>query len=303
MASFIETFPGTSLNSTYWTIINASYNVNVSGGLLTLTGGWWSGDNPNVAPTSSVPKVQKGYYVEYYMKLGGSASSSTQVGLYVGSYYYFFGYIWNVGGGATLFASARGNQTTIAGSYESSFHTYKIWYRSNGDIEFYFDGTLVKTYSGETAIDLTLINLQNYDGDRNMIFDTITVTYYAPSPTLTTNSATDITNKSATLNGNLTNLNGCTVSEEGFVWGTTSKSDPGNVAPGSSGYDFDYINSGSFSTGAFFHSIASLSRGIRYYFRSYINSSSGYIYGSELYFDTLPEPDALRTFKITHAPC
>lgn len=105
--------------------------------------------------------------------------------------------------------------------------------------------------------------------------------------TVTTSAASSITGTAATGNGNVTNDGGETVTKRGFVWDTSSKAAPGNVAPGSSGYASSVEETGSFSTGAFTGSLTSLSPGTPYFVRAYAYTASGYDYGDEVSFTTL----------------
>lgn len=106
------------------------------------------------------------------------------------------------------------------------------------------------------------------------------------APTVTTQAVTDIEDVTATGNGNITSTGGENAANRGVVWSTSSHSDPGNVAPGSTDYE-DFVNAaGSFSTGAFTGSLTGLSPNTTYYVRAYASNSAGYDYGAEVSFTT-----------------
>ena len=119
-------------------------------------------------------------------------------------------------------------------------------------------------------------------------FDTISPNYATTvAPTVTTQDASSITKNSATGNGNITATGGEDCDKRGIVYGLTTESAPGNVAPGSSGYDGYEESTGTYSTGAFTESLTSLLPDTTYYARAYAHNSAGYAYGDEVTFDTL----------------
>jgi len=104
-------------------------------------------------------------------------------------------------------------------------------------------------------------------------------------PTVTTQAVSAITATTATGNGNITSTGGENCDKRGFVYGTTSQADPGNVAPASSGYTSSVEATGSFGTGAFTNTLTGLTAGATYYVRAYAHNSAGYDYGdSEVSF-------------------
>jgi hypothetical protein len=116
----------------------------------------------------------------------------------------------------------------------------------------------------------------------------ITVEYTTVSlPTVTTQAATDITTTSATANGNITSTGGVNADTRGFVYDTSSRSLPGNVVPGSSGYAYFAEDTGSFGTDAYTKNLTSLTSGLTYYVRAYARNSAGYSYGNEISFTTV----------------
>jgi len=117
-------------------------------------------------------------------------------------------------------------------------------------------------------------------------------------PVLDTLATTDITHVAATLNGEITDVGLEDADERGFVWGTTSHSDPGDTAPASTSYTEYETETGTFSAGTFDADIADLSPETTYYVRAYAHNSDGYAYGDEVSFDT----DAAPPFRFTNLP-
>jgi hypothetical protein len=108
-------------------------------------------------------------------------------------------------------------------------------------------------------------------------------------PVITTVSVSEITQSSAIANGNITNAGGAPIQVRGFVYDTTSRSNPGDVLPTNSPYPNKVEESGSFNTGAFSLSLPGLTNGATYYIRSYAYNGAGYSYGDELSFSTLAD--------------
>jgi hypothetical protein len=72
------------------------------------------------------------------------------------------------------------------------------------------------------------------------------------------------------------------ITEIGFVWSTTTHTNPGNVAPGSTSYSGFVSVNGNFGTGTFIGNLTGLSNGVLYYVRAYAASPlGGYSYGDE----------------------
>ena len=67
-----------------------------------------------------------------------------------------------------------------------------------------------------------------------------------------------------------------------------SHGDPGNVAPGASGYGDFEEQTNSFGIGPFTRNLTGLSTGRTYYARAYAHNSEGYSYGAEISFLTKP---------------
>lgn len=76
------------------------------------------------------------------------------------------------------------------------------------------------------------------------------------------------------------------IEERGFVYGTTSQNDPGNVAPQQSGYS-DYISEDvDLASGEFKLPLDTPSPGTTYYFRAFAKFFGQYKYGQENSFTT-----------------
>jgi len=93
-------------------------------------------------------------------------------------------------------------------------------------------------------------------------------------PSVSTANATNITNTSATLNGNLTSLGDYGSANASFEWGTTSGNLTQQTTPQVKG-----------STGSFSANLSSLSPGTTYYFRAKA-AANPTVYGSESSFNT-----------------
>lgn len=108
----------------------------------------------------------------------------------------------------------------------------------------------------------------------------------ADPPTVTTQAATNVGATTATGNGNITAVNNESCDIRGFVWDLATHGDPGNVAPGASGYANDVPESNGFGTGAFTGSLTGLPPDDTIYVRAYAHNENGYGYGGEINFLT-----------------
>ncbi|MBO7134868.1 MAG: hypothetical protein J6W06_12025 [Bacteroidales bacterium] len=102
------------------------------------------------------------------------------------------------------------------------------------------------------------------------------------TPTVTTGSASSITNTSATLSGNVTSDGGATVTARGFLYGTSSSNLTQTVQSGS-------------GTGSFTKSITGLSSYTTYYYKAYAANSAGTSYGEVMSFTTDVYPPTVIT--------
>lgn len=104
--------------------------------------------------------------------------------------------------------------------------------------------------------------------------------YMAIAPTVTISAATAVEETTATVNGDITNLNGGgNATEEGFDYDTNSG------AP----YTWNQHSAGAFGVAAFHEDLTLLSKGTLYYTRAYATSPSGTGYSSETTFLTKPD--------------
>lgn len=93
---------------------------------------------------------------------------------------------------------------------------------------------------------------------------------------LTTTSATNITNTSATVGGNVTSDSGYPVTSYGVVWSTSQNPTINLITKTSDGNGI----------GSFTSSIANLTAGATYYVRAYATNSEGTAYGNQISFTT-----------------
>ncbi|MFH0756340.1 MAG: fibrobacter succinogenes major paralogous domain-containing protein, partial [Bacteroidota bacterium] len=103
-------------------------------------------------------------------------------------------------------------------------------------------------------------------------------------PTLTTATATSITENSAVSGGNITDDGGSAIIARGVCWSTSSAPDL------TDNYTFDGSESGSFTS-----SITGLDPNTTYYIRAYATNSKGIAFGEELDFTTMEAPTGTLT--------
>lgn len=96
----------------------------------------------------------------------------------------------------------------------------------------------------------------------------------AVAPTVTTDTASSVTDTAATLNGNITAIGSDTPTARGFAYGLTTA------------YGATTTEAGSFSTGAYTAAAASLTCNTTYHVRAYATSPDGTGYGSDDTFTT-----------------
>jgi hypothetical protein len=106
------------------------------------------------------------------------------------------------------------------------------------------------------------------------------------APTVTSQAATDVTDVLATLNGNITDDGGGSITQHGFCWKIGS--DPVNIA-GSTWYS----QLGAGTEGAFDEDRTGLTESATYYYRAYATNSTGTSYGSAVSFVTSTIPPSL----------
>lgn len=103
------------------------------------------------------------------------------------------------------------------------------------------------------------------------------------TPTVTSGSSSSITTTSATVAGNVTSSGGASITERGFVYGTSSNPTTANSKKTTSG-----------TTGAYSDSLTSLTPNTTYYWRAYAINSKGTSYGSNQTFNTPPRPPVVQ---------
>ena len=103
-----------------------------------------------------------------------------------------------------------------------------------------------------------------------------------PWPEVRTDPPSAVTLTTITAEGYIVDVGAEDADERGFVYGLTSKADPGNSAPGASGYSGQKTEQGTYIAGAFSLLIENLNSGKTHYVRAYAHNSYGYQYGSEL---------------------
>lgn len=183
------------------------------------------------------------------------------------------------------------------------FNVYRQTYTLLTKVEVYYDGNYHEIYNDDIHPDHdwheVLLGVTK-SVTKARISTYITVSEYdcwiwefdfneaIAAPTVTTQPATDVQTTTATGNGNITNTGGENCDIRGIVWDLASHGDPGNVAPGASGYANDVAETDSFGTGPFTRSLTGLPTGDIIYCRAYAHNSAGYSYGAEVNFLTKP---------------
>ncbi len=112
---------------------------------------------------------------------------------------------------------------------------------------------------------------------------TLHLTMVCP-PTVQTISATNITTTGATLNGNVTSDGGATVTDRGFLYGTSANNLSQTVESGS-------------GTGSYTKALTGLSSNTTYYYKAYAINSIGTSYGEVMSFTTSCECGG--SYKVT----
>ncbi len=133
-----------------------------------------------------------------------------------------------------------------------------------------------------TNIDNLQAGLQLFSSDEQQRCTQLyVVVSYGGPPQLTTQATSDILRTTATGNGTITNIGLENATKRGVCWNTS-----GNPTVADSKSE----ETGSFGTGAFSRSMTSLLPDTHYYVRAYAYNSDGYGYGSQVEFDTYPNP-------------
>lgn len=161
--------------------------------------------------------------------------------------------------GNTIFLPAAGNR------YDSSLGdtgTNGFYATSSLDSRIPYQSWYLNFYSGNCSID---------SDDR--YFGISVRAVYRPSPTVATNSTTNITLTSATLNGNIFNIGDSEIIERGFEYGTSRSNLTETVLSETGTTDFSV-------------SLTGLAQGTTYYYRAYATNSDDTGYGEIKSFST-----------------
>ena len=106
--------------------------------------------------------------------------------------------------------------------------------------------------------------------------------------TVDTLPASNITFNSATLNGEINNVDETSDgNKKGFVWDTESKEDPGDTSPENSNYS-NVVDKGDLVDGEFNYNLTELDPDNEYYYRAFGYDGEEYIYGEQKSFQTPP---------------
>ena len=112
--------------------------------------------------------------------------------------------------------------------------------------------------------------------------------YRGVLPTVTVQAVGDISYYTATGNGDITSIGSDNCDKRGFVWDEGTHGDPGNVAPGASGYANNGADTGDYGIGPYTYGLTGLSDNQIYYVRAYVHNPAGYDYSdTEVNFTTL----------------
>jgi hypothetical protein len=108
------------------------------------------------------------------------------------------------------------------------------------------------------------------------------------TPSIQTEAATSITATSAVLNGDVTSNNGYTVTDYGFLWGTSSSSLTNTLDVGANN-----------NNGVFTDTLSNLTAGTTYYFEAYATNSYGTADGAVMSFATTSSQTTTPTTPTT----
>ncbi len=193
-------------------------------------------------------------------------------------------------------SNATGNSddsTTDTGFRRPIDLTYQ-WYRSNadGDAGYVLTGGATNDPYNDVGFPV--------NGDGRWVYCEVNATgavaqdsthdrgYRGVLPTVTVQAVDDISYFTATGNGEITNIGSDNCDKQGFVWDLGSQGDPGNVAPGASGYANNGANTGDYGIGAYDYELTGLLDDTTYFVRAYTHNPAGYDYSNtEEEFKTL----------------
>lgn len=196
--------------------------------------------------------------------------------------------VYNSTTGTKIYAGATNVDTNITTGTQSSSGILGIGKR--GDDQLPYHGVIDEVRISSLDRSSDWISAEYTNQNTPTSFYAVGTQEDKPTPPIvTTGAATNIATSSATANGEITNTGGADASERGFVYSTTSRTDPGNTSPAASAYESAVNEAGTFSTGAYSLPITGLAEGTTYYTRAYAQNSEGYSYGDEVSFVTNAE--------------
>ncbi len=180
--------------------------------------------------------------------------------------------VWTVIVGASGYTGGDGAQT----------YTFPTGYTENAidrDHNDTTDGTVGMGYRSSGVSDPEDPGAMAHSVADNVAFASATTTIAlrpqtTTAPSVDTNAESNVNVSSATLNGNISAVNGDNPSTRGFAWGTSSTLTGADTATTSNTFG------GPFGTGTWSETIFTLKAGITYYFRAYATNSAGTGYGS-----------------------
>lgn len=115
-----------------------------------------------------------------------------------------------------------------------------------------------------------------------------------PLPIVQTQWPTAKAETTATTKAEILSIGDSDVTKRGFVYGLTSQSNPGNVAPGASGYDsYEEETPGPYAIGEYTLDLTGLTQNKLYYYRAFAQNTDGYDYGGQLLLLTNSKVDFL----------
>jgi hypothetical protein len=261
MATILDTFPGSSINTSIWT---ETSGVSVGSGAVTITGSQIGGGN-YIQSISSYTQGATLIFTNTYVEK--TSLSSAYIGFTGG---FTIGNDWTRPGNYYAYGPSSATDTGIACS--TTPREFKIVWRQDGKAEFYIDSSLVHT-STETDTSSRQIRLAHYDNGKKTYCEE--VSYLAEPPVVNTGSITSIDFTTATAAGDVISDSGFAITERGVCWSTSTTPTTANDKATSAG-----------TTGAYTVSMTGLSGATHYYARAYATNTNGTTYGSQVEFDT-----------------
>jgi len=284
--SFILNYYGTLGQGVYTGgLIGGLYNSNISNTYsdVNITGGYTSGgvagfsNNSNISNSYSVGNVSGDNYVGGFIgQTNGNynISNSYSVGNVSGNNYVggFIGwsrslnFILNSG----WYKSSTNSTLKGIGSVNSDDGA-DITYNETDNTVFYSKNHGVYALGQEGGWNFTTPIWYEYTDNYPQFVEQESIT----SPTVSTSSASSISQTEATLNGEVTDNGGEEPTEVGFQYGLTIDT-----------YAINTVESTDYSSGTFSYNLTDLECNTTYYFRSHATNSAGTSYGDDETFTT-----------------